>query len=410
MIIIKLIIILINEEKFGEALELAIHNLERIKDRLKELNGDIKDISITKNLQKENINNLNSINNNINYNNNINNNISIQNKSILINQKRKNIKDLNDDLDLNNKFLVRSYFLLAFCYDKIGDEACTFDDKLKSKKLSISFYRLSHEILPENLNFIYFLALEYYNSSLFEQAEDIIKIALNSDKKYTFSTSINYFYIYCLNILVNIANLKFDIAYQLIETIFFNDDVTNFKFYIFRILKFYIMIYKLINYSTEKEKKEEDSKFLINEMISFFDSSLKQIDDEIENFKKKYMENNSIKNNILDENYFKICCYSIYENEENDQISKMEYNKSNNSRKKFNYEKKNLQKVRLEFIKIFYLLFELLIENQLDFDKKILNFCKNFYLNSFNKYKNDEEEDINSLIIVKKLLFFINFL
>ena len=38
----------------------------------------------------------------------------------------------------------------------------------------------------------------------------------------------------------------------------------------------------------KKEKIEEEAKFLINEMISFFDSSLKQIDEEIEIFKKKY--------------------------------------------------------------------------------------------------------------------------
>lgn len=385
MSITKLIIILIYEEKFGEALELAIHNLERIKNRLKELTGDIKENSISNNIQ-ENLNNNMSIPN-------------LQKKGTVISYKRKNMKDLNDDLNLNNQFLVRSYFLLGFCYNKIGDYACTFDDKIKSKKLSMSFFHLSHEILPENLNFIYFLALEYYNSSLFEQAEEILKIALNSEKKYTFSTSINYFYIYCLNILVNIANLKFDIAYQLIETIFFNDDVTNFKFYIFRILKFYIMIYKLINYSSEKDKKEEEAKFLISDMIGFFESSLKQIDDEIEIFKKKYMENNLIKNCILDENYFKISCYSQFENEENDNINKLDFNKSNINRKKFSFEKKNLQKVRLEFIKIFYLLFDFLIENQLDFNKKVINFCKNFYDNSFEKFKTDEE-DFSTLVIV----------
>jgi len=269
----------------------------------------------------------------------------------------------------------------------------------------MSFFRLSHENIPDNLTFIYYLGLEYYDLRLFDQAEDILKIVLNSDKKYSFSSSINYFYIYCLNILLNITNLKFDNAFQLIETVFFNDDVTNFKFYILKILKFYILIYKIINY-TEQELKEDDMKFLVNEMIGFFDSTLKQIDDEIEFFKKKYMEINIIKNSIVEENYFRICNYNNFDKQQNNFVNPkfLEYNRSTMSKKKFNNEKRNLEKLRIEFIQTFYLLFDNLIQNNIDYDMRIREFCKIFYTNIFLKYKADEEE-ITILLIVN---FFYN--
>ncbi len=343
----KLIIILLNEEKYGEALELAIHNVERLKSRIKELNDEIKEISLyhSNNLEKNKI------------------------KPAHILHKLKNVKDISNDINLNNQMLIRSYFLLGVCYDKIGENICTFDDKLKSIKSALSFFRLANENIPDNLTFIYYLSLEYYNLRLFDQAEDLLKLVLNkSEKVYYFSTSIHYFYIYCLNILVNIANLKFDNAYQLIETVFFNDDVTNFKFYILKILKFYIMLYKLINY-TEKELRDEDTNFLVNEMIGFFDSTLKQIDDEIEIYKKKYTEVNIIKNSIIEENHFRICNYQKFDKYDipvSNNLNVLDYNKSFISKKKFEYEKTLLEKTRIDFIQKFYFLFDKLIESKFD--------------------------------------------
>ena len=328
------------------------------------------------------------------------------NKLFLIAQhKTKNQKDLLNEINLNTQFLTRSYFLLGICYDKIGENISIFDDKLKSLKSSISFFKLAHENIPDNLNFIYYLGLEYYNLRLYDQTSEILKIALNSSKKYTFSTSIHYFYIYCLNILVNIANLKFDNAYQLIETVFFNDDVTNFKFNILKILKFYINIYKLVNY-TDVEIKEEQSKMLINEMITFFDSTLKQIDEEVELCKKKYTESNLMKNSNIEENYFKICRYNNFEKFENSTPKILEYNKSGESKKKFLFEKKNLEKIKIEFLKTFYLLFDKLIENKFDNNFKIRIFLNQFYNNYFSKNKT-EDDDISLLTIVIK--FFVIF-
>lgn len=386
MCLTKLIIILINEQKYGEALEIAIHNLERIKSRLKELNDEIKEVSFYHNNNQE-LNKPQTFN---------------QNMPAYVSSKHKNVKDLGNDLMLNNQILIRSYFLLGVCYDKIGENISTFDDKLRSMKSALSFFRLANENIPDNLTFSYHLALEYYNLRLFDQAEDVLKIALNSEKKYYFSTSINYFYIYCLNILVNIANLKFDNAYQLIETVFFNDDVTNFKFYILKILKFYILTYKLINY-TEAELKEDDAKLLINEMIGFFDSTLRQIDDEIESYKKKYTEINIIKNSILDENYFRICNYNKFDKFDNptQNLRILDFNRSNISKKKFNYEKIHLERLRIEFIQIFYFLFDKLISNKYDNNMRIREFCKTFYTNILSKYKGDEE-DISILLIVLK--------
>ena len=376
----NLIIILINEEKYGFALELAIHNTERIKLRINELNEEMKEISFIQN--------------------------NNDNKLFLIAQhKTKNQKDLLNEINLNTQFLTRSYFLLGICYDKIGENISIFDDKLKSLKSSISFFKLAHENIPDNLNFIYYLGLEYYNLRLYDQTSEILKIALNSSKKYTFSTSIHYFYIYCLNILVNIANLKFDNAYQLIETVFFNDDVTNFKFNILKILKFYINIYKLVNY-TDVEIKEEQSKMLINEMITFFDSTLKQIDEEVELCKKKYTESNLMKNSNIEENYFKICRYNNFEKFENSTPKILEYNKSGESKKKFLFEKKNLEKIKIEFLKTFYLLFDKLIENKFDNNFKIRIFLNQFYNNYFSKNKT-EDDDISLLTIVIK--FFVIF-
>jgi len=383
MCLTKLIIILINQEKYGEALELSIHNLERIKIRIKELNEEIKEVSFFHNNNQE----LNKVQ------------TSNQNPPFVY-SKSKNAKDIGNDLILNNQILIRSYFLLGVCYDKIGESISTFDDKLRSMKSALSFFRLASENIPDNLTFCYHLALEYYNLRLFDQAEDILKISLNSEKKYYFSTSINYFYIYCLNILVNIANLKFDNAYQMIETVFFNDDVTNLKFYILKILKFYILTYKLINY-TEKELKDDDAKFLINEMIGFFDSTLKQIEYEIETYRKKYIEINIIKNSILDENYFKICNYDKFDKYDipTQSLKILDFNRSNISKKKFIYEKVHLEKLRIEFIQIFYFLFDKLISSKFDNNMRIRDFCKTFYTNTLTKYKGDEEE-MSILLIV----------
>lgn len=390
MSLTKLIIILINEQKYGEALEQAIHNLERIKSRIKELNDEIKEVSFYNNNNNQEINKAQTVN---------------QNLSAYVNSKLKNAKDLNNDLMLNNQILIRSYFLLGVCYDKIGENISTFDDKLRSMKSALSFFRLAYENISDNLTFSYHLALEYYNLRLFDQAEDVLKIALNSEKKYCFSTSNNYFYLYCLNILVYIANLKFDNAYQLIETIFFNDDVTNFKFYILKVLKFYILTYKLINY-TEAELKDDDAKFLINETIGFFDSTLKQIDDEIEIFKKKYTEINIIKNSIIDENYFRICNYNKFDkyDEPTQSLKVLDFNRSAMSKKKFNYEKINLEKLRIEFIQIFYFLFDQLISNKFDTNMRIRDFCKTFFTNTLSKYKGDEEEI--SILLIVIIIFF----
>jgi len=117
MSITKLIIILVNEEKYGEALELAIHNVERIKKRIKDLNDEIKDVPFYQNNNQE-IKPLNFIQTNT--------------PRPIINLKYKNLKDIPIDLNLNNHMLIRSYFLLGICYDKIGENISTFDDKLKS--------------------------------------------------------------------------------------------------------------------------------------------------------------------------------------------------------------------------------------------------------------------------------------
>jgi len=389
MCLTKLIIILINESKYGEALELAIHNLERLKTRIIELNNDIKEVSFYNNNNQE-INKAHSLN-------------QILPSHVFF--KLKNAKDIGNELILNNQIIIRSYFLLGVCYDKIGESISTFDDKQRSMKSALSFFRLANENISDNLTFSYHLALEYYNLRLFDLADDVLKLVFNSEKKYFFSTSINYFYIYCLNILNNIANLKFDNAYQLIETVFFNDDVTNFKFYILKVLKFYILIYKLINY-TEMELKEDDAKFLINEMIGFFDSTLKQIDDEIEVYKKKYTEINIIKNSILDENYFRVCNYNKFDKSDNaiQSLKVLDFNRSCMSKKKFNYEKIHLEKLRIEFIQIFYSLFDKLITNKFDSNMRIREFCKTFYVNTLSKYKGDDEEISILLIVIEYFL------
>lgn len=380
MCLTRLIKILINEEKYGEALEFSIHNLERIKLRIKDLNEEIKEISyFQNNLEAKQI---------------------YQTLPLFIYNKLKNAKDVSYDINLNNQFLIRSYFLLGLCYDKIGENCSTFDDKIKSLKLALSFFKQAYDNIPDNLSFIYYLALEYYNLRLFDQAEDILKIALNSEKKYTFSSSINYFYIYCLNVLVNIANLKFDNAYQLIETVFFNDDVTNFKFYTLNLLKYYIMIYKITNY-TEEEKKEEESRMLISEMITFFDSTLKQINDEIEVFKKKYTEINIIKNSSLEEIYFQLSGYYAFDKYDISVIEhkQLEFKKSTICKKKFEYEKKTLDKLRIDFIEKFYWLFDKLISNKFDNKNKIREFCNTFYFSSLAKFK-AEDDEISLLLIV----------
>lgn len=79
--------ILVNDEKYGEAHELAIVNLERLKD---------------------------------------------------INKTNKT--------DYNKQLLIRSYCILGFCYSKIGNCTTNYEDKTKSIQLALSCFIEAHEV------------------------------------------------------------------------------------------------------------------------------------------------------------------------------------------------------------------------------------------------------------------------
>jgi tetratricopeptide (TPR) repeat protein len=393
--LMMLVNILISEEKYGEALDNAIFNLERLKDGIKRKSNE-------------------------------------SNGRILINPEKQN--EQNSE---NAQIISRSYFILGFCYSKVGDNATNFEEKLKYSQLALSSFKSAIEDTKEdsNPNFGYFFARQYYDLKLYTLAEETLHQIIDNSSASNVNVSNNHHF-QSLKILIYIAGHQYDAALRLCETLIRNNHAHLVKFSTIVVLKFYLLIQKLFNNTGDVKKDEE---ILIHKMSEYikilfdaieeetksldllisgtsgFKQVRKSISERSDGFLNQHGGNayqlypNGSSSIISQETSFKIQLdpkqvevkelikFSDFEPYLKENISDEELK---SSVKVFLNEKKNLENIRLELLKNFYLLADMLMENNFDKDAKID--CQLGQLLSKTFIPNPNE-DINILLVVRKI-------
>lgn len=331
--ILILVNILVNDEKFGEALELAIFNLQRLIES----------------------------------------------------------KESNSISEYTKQMINRSYFILGFCYSKVADSTTNYDEKLKNSQLAISLFKQALEVNKENPVFSYYLARQFFEIKLFQQAEETLKI-LNTE---SYSKCYHKDHFYGLSILINIANLKYDNALTICDNVLKSCNKKYLKLHIIIILKFYILIYKLINYTSNNLNEE---KSLIDNIITFIKLVIEEWEEELRKIElviSTHTEKNLDVNAMIAKDLMKYSTYGTLLDE------KVTDEDIRNSKKIYVHEKKNLENLKLEILKNFYSLADMLVKNGYDKGLRIHE-----TLNGILE-KTNLHEDINAMIIVNfiKLLF-----
>lgn len=394
--LMMLVNILISEEKYGEALDYAIFNLERLKDGIRKKSNE-------------------------------------SNGKILINQDKQN-EQKNPE---NSQIITRSYFILGFCYSKLGDNATNFEEKLKYSQLALSSFKSAIEDTKEgsNPNFGYFFARQYYDLKLYTLAEETLQQIIDNSSASNVNFSNNHHF-QSLKILIYIAKHQYDSALRLCDTLIRNNQCNIVKFSTILVLKFYLLIQKLFNNNGDIQKDEEVLIHKMSEYIkivfdaieeetksldilisgtSGYKNVRKSLSDRSDGFMSQFGANNfQINPNgtgsvVSQETSFKIQLDpKQVEVKELIKFSEFEpFLKENitdedlkSSVKVFLNERKNLENIRLEVLKNFYLLADMLMENNFDKEGKID--CKLAKLLSKTFIANPNE-DINILLIVKNL-------
>jgi hypothetical protein len=215
-----------------------------------------------------------------------------------------------------------------------------------------------------------------------------------------YSGSNNSCYYYALNVLINIAVLKFDKAALIVESII-RDKRDYSRWYLIYILKFYLQVHKLINFNTGDENAciefmitytshiFEDIEKQYKRLLFLIFSNLASIDGE-EFIALNYADNdNTIRYLIKFSDFEPFFVQNIQD--ENLKISK----------KKFHYERKNLDNLKLEILKNLFHINDILVQNGFDKLGKLNSLLKNLFENCG---LNDPNEDQNYLLNVPKIL------
>ena len=227
---LMLINIKINKESYGEALDYAILNLERLKE---------------------------------------------------IKIKRKMFPD---------EILFRNYFVLGFCYSKLGDNTISFEEKNKYSQLGLASFKMALEGDPSNPIYAFYFARQLYELKSFSQAEDILSKLDEGNSNH--SMIINH--ARSLKVLINIALLKFDKALSLCnQYINIVSEVKSLSILI--TIKYYLEIFKLTSFSsTTNSQSVNDEKALINKMslqceqvCANFDAEIAKLDNYVSAYSSK---------------------------------------------------------------------------------------------------------------------------
>jgi hypothetical protein len=297
IIVMMLVNILTCDEKFGEALEYAIFNLERIKSHQK-----------------------------------------------------------------NDVMLVRAYFILGFGYSKLGDNVTNNEEKIRFYKLALSNFKISVEN-SENKNSIYnyYLARQYYELKMFNEADCLLNIEKIRQLIHNGAYSTVNHYTFALKALTLIALQEFDSAMSICDLILKCNPIHTFKYSLIIILKFYLMLLKVSNNTYEGHGK--DTKILtknIQEYVTIIyegiDEEIKKLDNFITSFKKFTTDDNNVFKTDLNEvqkDIKNVIVYSDFSPYFNEEIKDQELR---SSCKIYYNEKKNLENLKIELLKNFFIL------------------------------------------------------
>lgn len=358
--------ILIYEEKYGEAMDLAIYNLERLKSN---------------------------------------------------NQPK------------NEQMLIRAYFILGFCYSKLGDNVTNYEEKTKYSQLALSSFKCALEKNKENPIFTFYLARQYYELKLFSHAEDTLALLEGETSTVNMFNLPNNHYFYALKVLILIARLKFEPALNICDLVIKSYPISMLRFNVIVIIKFYLLIMKFLNTASTtggssksvnpSANIEKEETALINKMSDYIKIIFDSIDEEIKNLETAMGKMTAIKsrkatgvnpstsfvsnsNNMVKIEFDnkQMQLKELVKFADFEPFSKEVINDEDlkSSMKLYNFEKKNLENLRIEIMKNFYLLTDILVEHGFDKEGKLDEILATYSIKIFTLNLSD---DVNLLTIVK---------
>ena len=256
-----------------------------------------------------------------------------------------NLKRLEKNPSSNVHFISKNNILLGFAYAKkadcsINSEERQYNNEMAKKYFDIALKNISNSNITKKIhNCSFYYAHQLNELNRYEECELFLQ---GVDKE---NSNINFI---ALKILNKICLLKYNEAKEYckramkkgISPIYLN------KIYI---MYYYLMIYELINFPSELNSFD----LLNQDMIKTVKQVVNEINQQIEEIKKNFDSNNSNNNKI---NNFIVQLYS------DDNITNKVFTKSKSN---LNYDIKYLQNIKIEFIKNFYILCDIMYDNGL---------------------------------------------
>ena len=343
--------IYINEEKYSDAKNLSILNLERI---------------------------LNYHNNNNYFNNNNNNN----------NNNNENIKN----------FLSKVYLNLGNCYKKLGNFTPNENEKQNNFNKAKEYYENAYKC-NNSSNLKYHLMSQLYMLKNYNELDNYFNDNNNNNINNKNQNEIKNT---TLNIVNLISLLKYEDAYKIckdkLKFLIKNNNILN--FYKIYILYFYLNFIKIIqtnNTFNENENKIKDNnkinnsdlEKLINDLFKIFNDLIKEISNV-----KKQIENFSNENKFDDkiESYKKLID-SLFNDEK--------INYFNSSKSKKNYNSIKIENLKIEIVKNIFLLLYLFKNNFHENENNIIINQMNEIIKTVEINNNDDDNNILLIFSIK---------
>ena len=343
--------IYINEEKYSDAKNLSILNLERI---------------------------LNYHNNNNYFNNNNNNN----------NNNNENIKN----------FLSKVYLNLGNCYKKLGNFTPNENEKQNNFNKAKEYYENAYKC-NNSSNLKYHLMSQLYILKNYNELDNYFNDNNNNNINNKNQNEIKNT---TLNIVNLISLLKYEDAYKIckdkLKFLIKNNNILN--FYKIYILYFYLNFIKIIqtnstfNENVNKIKdnnkiNNSDLEKLINDLFKIFNDLIKEISNV-----KKQIENFSNENKFDDkiESYKKLID-SLFNDEK--------INYFNSSKSKKNYNSIKIENLKIEIVKNIFLLLYLFKNNFHENENNIIINQMNEIIKTVEINNNDDDNNILLIFSIK---------
>ena len=354
-------------------------------------------------------------------------NLSILNLERILNYNNNNLNNNNNNEKIKN-FLSKVYLNLGNCYKKLGNFTPNEKEKLKNFNKAKDYYENAYKCYNSS-NLKYNLMSQLYMLKNYNELDNYFNNFNNNN-----NNNKNEIKFITLQIINLISLLKYEDAYKIckdnLKFLIKNNNILNFyKIYILYFYLNFIKIFQTNNTFNENENKIKDNnkinnndlEKLINDLFKIFNDLIKEISNV-----KKQIENFSNENKFDDkiESYKKLID-NLFNNEK--------FNYYNSSKSKKNYNLIKIENLKIEIVKNIFLLLYLfnnifnenennIILNQMNEIIKIIDinnndddnnillifsikyyFEKNF-LNSENNLRKILENKKNDLISIKILI------